>query len=903
MNSFWDIDASGVSSSETGTGLPTAAMHDVQTYLDAGWDFVDEILNGAHETWQMPQGGGYPVLAVLNGYAAPALRGRGTADDPYLVSTAIELGSVQRKSHACYKLTAPLDLSGSVWSDVVVPVFTGAFDGNGFSIQGLSVSGGNYVGLFGRTESGAQVYNLTLADVDVIGAGVNTGGLVGQNDGQVRNCSVWGTVSGRQNIGGLVGRNSASLVNCDSTCDVSGETTIGGLVGRNSASLVNCDSTCDVFGETTIGGLVGYNGGGDLIGCHSVGTVSGSEFVGGLAGHNVSGTVHTCSSIGPVEGNYRIGGLVGANDYASLRNCYSTGRTSGDASVGGLIGRSWVGETISCYSAGTVTGDGSVGGLVGSNVGGAIALSFWDIDASGRANMCGWQGSAGGCSDSCGRTTAEMQSASTFLEAGWDLVGEILNGTCDYWQISPGDYPRLCDPAMPEGLGTAQEPYLIRDARDLGTVWSDPLGHYRLQATVDLSGTTWSMPVIPWFGGTFDGNGYVISNLRIHWGGDLGLFGQSCAGAVISNLGVEAVDVDGSDDNVGGLLGRNEGDVTNCHSTGTVAGDRGVGGLVGDNRGSIARSYSTGTVTGRGSVGGLVGSNDGSIARSHSTGTVAGRHGGVGGLVGRSWEGDITGCYSAGTVTGNVDVGGLVGSNKYCTIASSFWDIDTSGRANMCGQQGLVGGCNDSCGRTTAEMQSASTFLEAGWDFFDETENGTEDIWWILEGQDYPRLRWEGPADYPDAEIALYRFWSPVSDTYFYTHDNSEKDEILGDSSNPLEYQGVACYVYARASWPGLAPVHRFFCEALGRYFYTINEPEKDKLIEDYSHVWAYDGIVFYVFAEGQRPVGASPVYRFWSGASSSHFYTIDEEEKNRFIAEYSDVWVYEGIAWYAYKP
>jgi hypothetical protein len=25
----------------------------------------------------------------------------------------------------------------------------------------------------------------------------------------------------------------------------------------------------------------------------------------------------------------------------------------------------------------------------------------------------------------------------------------------------------------------------------------------------------------------------------------------------------------------------------------------------------------------------------------------------------------------------------------------------------------------------------------------DESENGTDDIWWILEGQDYPRLFWE----------------------------------------------------------------------------------------------------------------------------------------------------------------
>ena len=40
-------------------------------------------------------------------------------------------------------------------------------------------------------------------------------------------------------------------------------------------------------------------------------------------------------------------------------------------------------------------------------------------------------------------------------------------------------------------------------------------------------------------------------------------------------------------------------------------------------------------------------------------------------------------------------------------------------------------------------MQAATTFLEAGWDFFNEAENGTDDIWWILDGQDYPRLWWE----------------------------------------------------------------------------------------------------------------------------------------------------------------
>ena len=62
-----------------------------------------------------------------------------------------------------------------------------------------------------------------------------------------------------------------------------------------------------------------------------------------------------------------------------------------------------------------------------------------------------------------------------------------------------------------------------------------------------------------------------------------------------------------------------------------------------------------------------------------------------------------------------------------------FWDIETSGQANSDG----------GAGKSTTEMQTASTFNEAGWDFVDETENVTKDIWWILEGQDYPRLWWE----------------------------------------------------------------------------------------------------------------------------------------------------------------
>jgi hypothetical protein len=380
---------------------------------------------------------------------------------------------------------------------------------------------------------------------------------------------------------------------------------------------------------------------------------------------------------------------------------------------------------------------------VGYTLGGRITMSFWDIETSGMTIMCGSPGFfPSGCDDSYGRTTAEMQDINTYLSVGWDFVDEVLNGTCDYWQISQGDYPRLRyhfgeSPVMLEGSGTTQEPYLIRDTWDLGTVWLEPTAHYRLEASVDLTGITWYMAVVPWFGGTFDDKGHVISNLHIQGSEYLGLFGQLGSGAKISNLGLEAVDVNGIAD-VGGLVGNNRGgSISTCYSNGTVNGTGSrVGGLVGSNSGTISNCNSTGSISGTSwNVGGLVGSNGGNISNSYSTGTTSGESR-VGGLVGiNDRDGSIATSYSAGMVTGSGDVGGLVGIDWGGTsITSSFWDMEVSGQASS-----VFGGI----GKTTAEMQTASTFLEAGWDFVDETANGTEDIWWILEGQDYPRLWWE----------------------------------------------------------------------------------------------------------------------------------------------------------------
>jgi hypothetical protein len=101
-------------------------------------------------------------------------------------------------------------------------------------------------------------------------------------------------------------------------------------------------------------------------------------------------------------------------------------------------------------------------------------------------------------------------------------------------------------------------------------------------------------------------------------------------------------------------------------------------------------------------------------------------------LVGSN-SGSVTHCYSTGAPSGVIEVGGLVGDGSPSRVSASFWDIQTSGQAKSDG----------GTGKTTAEMQKAKTFFDAGWDFVGESVNGTEDIWCNCEGADYPKLTWQ----------------------------------------------------------------------------------------------------------------------------------------------------------------
>jgi hypothetical protein len=697
------------------------------------------------------------VVLLLTGVSTATAKysgGSGTAQDPYRIATAadlIALGETPADYYEHFILTADIDLDPNlpgrkVFDKAVIASdndpgkygfqglpFRGVFDGNGHTISHLTMKGKDYLGLFGQLDWKASVSNLGLEAVEVSGAD-RVGGLVGYNSwsGSITASYSTGTVSG------------------------TGETSsVGGLVGENRGSITTSYSTGAVSGRVYVGGLVGSNGG-SITMSYSSGSVSGTGWWRGF-----------------------VGGLVGEN-WGSIATSYSTGSVSGSQSVGGLVGSN-SGSIAACYSTGSVSGYSSnVGGLVGYGSPGGVSACVWDTETSGHS------GSVGGV----GLTTSEMMAPEILGLNGFANDPKwVLEAGRDYprlaWQSTPGNMIPEPDVDWLDGQGTAEVPYRIDTADQLillgkaSILWDR---HFVLGADIDLDPalpgrSVLGQALIAVFSGVFDGAGHAISHLTIQGGGYLGLFGRLASCAEVKNVGLADVKIVGSGRYVGGLVGmvqesgRGTGEVakiTDCHSTGLVRGYWSVGGLLGSNNGAVTRCYSTSAVTGMGDeVGGLVGSNGyhrnitncyssgsvsgaaavgglvgwsrGSIATSYSSGAVSGTRS-VGGLVGCNGfptpldefvgSGSVIQCYSSGMVCGGEAVGGLVGSGWDGNVGHSFWDTDTSGQA------GSAGGA----GRTTIEMQTASTFLDAGWDFVGETANGTKDIWWILDGDYYPLL-------------------------------------------------------------------------------------------------------------------------------------------------------------------
>ena len=235
---------------------------------------------------------------------------------------------------------------------------------------------------------------------------------------------------------------------------------------------------------------------------------------------------------------------------------------------------------------------------------------------------------------------------------------------------------------------------------------------YELATSIDFARRNWNPigasgaggfscdhPTSECFAAIFDGNrdkGYEISNLSIAASDidNVGLFAYLAAAAGVRNLVLSNVSLQGSE-GVGGIAGYSAGTLENNGVDGTVVGRAYLGGVVGYNDGLIRENFADVVVGGDTSgendnIGGLVGYHTDRIFNSYAIGSVSGDNN-VGGLVGRSERGGyIINSHANNRVSGINHIGGLVGRNgNNSRIFSSYALGEVSGNTGVGGLVGL----------------------------------------------------------------------------------------------------------------------------------------------------------------------------------------------------------------------
>lgn len=569
---------------------------------------------------------------------AADFEGEGTVANPYKIQNVEDLKKLAKKVNSgttyertYFKLTANIDLNNEPnWTPIGksgLP-FQGTFDGYGYQITNLKISnGGQYAGLFGYTK-GAVIKNCNVTG-EINGYNY-TGGIVGSANvnTKIRNCSFQGNVEGNgEKRGGIVGHTSigCDVSGCFVTGTVTGEKFVGGIAGWGAGTIKNCYALANVTATgVSAGGIAGYYCSNFTIeNCYYSGNVS-AKWAGGIAGYvseSISGSteIKNCVSLAESVTGSNANRIAGYNDNATLTNNYA-----------------WSGTTVS----GSAASDGA--DLTYTN--GTLSPQFSEIFGSDN-------------------------SAWKFTKDGLPILNDV-GGT----QFS--ELPKCMTGVGFDGFGIKTNPYLIRNVNDLkllaekvnsGEAYEGK--HFKQTADIDLNNEPWT-PIgtvinngkdAKPFKGTFDGDGYKITNLKVTGNSNnAGLFGYT-----------------------------QDATIKNCNVTGEVKGFNDVGGIVGnaDGKTQILSCSFRGDVTGEDSyIGGIAGSARGTIKNCYALADVTARIEIAGGIAGYAYHVTIENCYYSGNVPAGNSAGGIAGfvsgsTIKNCvSLAKSVTDGDCVNR-------------------------------------------------------------------------------------------------------------------------------------------------------------------------------------------------------------------------------
>lgn len=572
-------------------------------------------------------------------------KGKGEENDPYLIEDVEDLKKLaenvnngERYANKHFQLTANIDLKKEEWTPIGTKVyvgefgqpesryFQGTFDGGGHQITNLTITGRNeYVGLFG------YVRNATI-----------------------QNCNVAGEVSGYNFVGGIVGAvdgKTNNILNCSFQGNVTGNAYVGGIVGQ-------VQNQCKVSS------------------CYAIGTVhGGNDRVGGIAGEG-RGAIKNCYALADVSaGGKFVGGIAGDASGVTIENCYYSGEVSARGSAGGIVGNVWGGTIQNCVSlAESVTGSNTnriVGNIYNLTLTNNYAWSDPALSADDDAGL-------NGANFTYTNGTLSKQFSEIFKnDSAWKFTDNGLPILKNTGGTQLSELPKCMTGVGFDGFGIKTNPYLIEDAEDLkllaekvnsGEAYAGK--HFKLTADIDLKNEPNWTPIgtvtndgkdAKPFKGTFDGDGYKITNLKVTGNSNnAGLFGYT-----------------------------QDATIKNCNVTGEVKGFNDVGGIVGnaDGKTQILSCSFRGDVTGEDSyIGGIAGSARGTIKNCYALADVTARIEIAGGIAGYAYHVTIENCYYSGNVPAGNSAGGIAGfvsgsTIKNCvSLAKSVTDGDCVNR-------------------------------------------------------------------------------------------------------------------------------------------------------------------------------------------------------------------------------
>lgn len=600
-----------------------------------------------------------------------------------------------------------------------------------------------------------KVENCHVYLSQVAGTAGCVSGMVAELDSSMTNCGasdniIYSGATRQMDVsGGLVARAADNATISDSFFAgvVSGRPTprqgqvMGGIVGLGKGISVN---RCFFVGtlenytdEAKTGGIAGSFSG-TIADCYAAGRIiSGAAFFnGGLAGvaettdgpcklasSYVSTVLVTSNSGYDTENICRE--LVGNNDISNINitNCYfdsnlfslkestrarTTAQLTAASGPEGLSADTWLfKEGYYPRLRSTATAAASAQS--------ATAIQFKDDDYLMRISSDTHVNTLGSTSLSFlvgGQLTSKGRGAE-IVDNTLKLNGTFASDTLVIRYNSTDFYYHIVKyaPQVFDGKGTAESPYLIKDTADMNrlaritSIDRQPFvgTYFRLTADLDFTGDSTFLGIgnkayssSYYFGGTFDGDGHTIRNLKmgkIVWKSNYNKdgswtnasfdatqqesfkapFGVIGGLGVVKNLTIDSTCLFEGSGYCAGIAVTNSGRIENCRNYATVRVlSTHASGIVANNAGLVQKCLNAGAVTSNCTYGaGIVANNTGRINQCVNVGDITVKTVTRSGTTGTSMYGGgitafstgmfINNCINAGAVYANTVSGGIAG--------------------------------------------------------------------------------------------------------------------------------------------------------------------------------------------------------------------------------------------------